>query len=111
MFAPEGLHAIDLQSGPQAANKLKYKTIRPLLNLSREKLTTLCKALRLPVYPDKSNKAVQYSRNRLREQILPAVKLFINPKIEDALFKLAELLTQDFSMVSQLVNTPSRLRL
>ena len=100
-----------LQSRARAANKAKYKTIRPLLNLSRENLTNLCKDLRLPVYPDKSNKAVQYSRNRLREQILPAVKLFINPKIEDALFKLAELLTQDFSVVSRLATNARRLKL
>jgi hypothetical protein len=86
-------------------NKRRYKIIRPLLNLSRGSLTTLCKDLRLPVYPDKSNKAVQYSRNRLREQILPAIKLLLNPQIEDALFKLAELLTQDFFVVSHLVNT------
>jgi hypothetical protein len=90
-------------------NKRRYNTIRPLLNLSRGSLTTLCKDLRLPVYPDKSNKAVQYSRNRLREQILPAIKLFLNPQIEDALFKLAELLTQDFFVVSHLVNTGRRL--
>ena len=90
------------------ATNTKYKIIRPLLNLSRETLTILCKDLHLPVYPDKSNKAVQYSRNRLREQILPAIKLFLNPKIDHALFKLAELLTQDFSLVSHLVNTGRR---
>ena len=89
--------------------KARYKTIRHLLNLSRDNLTTFCKELRLPVYPDKSNKAVQYSRNRLREQILPAVKLFLNPKVDDALFKLAELLTQDFCAVYHLVNTGRRL--
>lgn len=90
------------------ATNTKYKIIRPLLNLSRENLTILCKDLHLPVYPDKSNKAVQYSRNRLREQILPAIKLFLNPKIDHALFKLAELLTQDFSLVSNLVNIGRR---
>lgn len=86
-------------------NKKKYNIVRPLLNLSRGSLTTLCKALHLPVYPDKSNNAVQYSRNRLREQIFPAIKLFLNPKIENALFKLADLLIQDFSVVSYLINT------
>ena len=90
------------------ATNTEYKIIRPLLNLSRETLTILCKDLHLPIYPDKSNKAVQYSRNRLREQILPAIKLFLNPKIDNALFKLAELLTEDFSLVSNLVNTGRR---
>ncbi len=110
-YRPPARAVTALQSGARAANKAKYKTIRPLLNLSRENLTTICKDLRLPVYPDKSNKAVQYSRNRLREQILPAVKLFINPKIEDALFKLAELLTQDFAVVSKLANNARHLKL
>ena len=86
-------------------NDKKYKAIRPLLNLSRGSLTTLSRDLRLPIYPDKSNKAVQYSRNRLREQILPAIKLFLNPQIEDALFKLSELLTRHLFLVSHLVNT------
>ena len=71
-------------------------------------MTIICKDLWLPVYPDKSNKVVQYSRNRLREQIVPAIKLFLNPKIDEALFKLAELLTQDFSLLSDLVNTRRR---
>ena len=88
--------------------KRRYEAIRPLLNLSRESVTTLCKDLRLPIYPDISNKAVQYSRNRLREQILPDIKLFFNPQIEDALFKLADLLTQDFSVVYHLIHTRRR---
>ena len=102
---PERSSGLCAQDLCNIVTKTRYQTIRPLLNLSRENLTTLCKYLRLPVYPDKSNKAVQYSRNRLREQILPAVKLFLNPKVDDALFKLAELLIQDFSVVSHLVNT------
>ena len=112
LLGPSWAHrnSVSARSGG-ADNTTKYKTIRPLLNLSRENLTTICKDLRLPVYPDKSNKAVQYARNRLREQILPAVKHFVNPKIEDALFKLSELLTEDFSVVSHIVSSGRRLKL
>lgn len=70
--------------------KKDYKLIRPLLNCSRYYITRMCEQLNLPVYPDKSNRTVQYSRNRIRKQILPSLKIFFNPQVEDAIFRFAE---------------------
>ena len=67
-----------------------YNIIRPLLNCSRFLLTKLCEHSKLPVYPDKSNQIVQYSRNRIRKQIIPSLKIFFNPQVEDAIFRFAE---------------------
>ncbi len=67
-----------------------YKVIRPLLNCSRYCLTAMCEQLNVPVYPDKSNHTVQYSRNRIRKQIIPSLKIFFNPQVEDAIFRFAE---------------------
>lgn len=73
----------------------KYKMIRPLLDLKRETITMVCKEFKMPVYPDQSNRSVQYSRNRIRKQIIPSIKYFMNPQVEDSLFKLAELLNKE----------------
>lgn len=84
----------------------KHKIIRPLLDLKRENITTVCKTFNLPVYPDKSNRSVQYSRNRIRKQIIPSIKRFLNPQVENSLFKTAELFNQEQNFLySLLINT------
>ena len=84
----------------------KLKIIRPLLDFKRESITMVCKDLQIPVYPDKSNRSVQYSRNRIRKQIIPSIKHFINPQVESSLFKVAQLLQKEqFFVYSLLRNT------
>lgn len=90
----------------------KHKMIRPLLDLKREKITMVCKDFKMPVYPDQSNKSVEYSRNRIRKQIIPSLQSFINPQIENSLFKLAELLNKEqFFLYSLLRNTSANVPL
>lgn len=91
-------YSCDLRGVAQVGRKKKHKIIRPLLDLKRESITTICQNFKIPVYPDKSNRSIQYSRNRIRKQILPSMKCFLNPQVENSLFKVAELLNreQDF---------------
>ena len=75
--------------------KPKVFLIRPLLDFKRESITMVCKDFKIPIYPDQSNSSVQYSRNRIRKQIIPSIKYFINPQLENSLFKTAELLNKE----------------
>ena len=86
----------------------KHKMIRPLLDFKRESITMICKDLQIPVYPDKSNRSVRYSRNRIRKQIIPSIKYFINPQVENSLFKVAQLLQKEQSFVYSLLKNTSR---
>ena len=70
--------------------KTSYTVVRPLMNCLRYTITTSCVLSCLPVYPDLSNLNMRYSRNRIRKQILPTIKLFLNPKVEKALFQFSE---------------------
>ncbi len=45
--------------------------IRPLLNTSRQEIEDYIRTRGLPFVEDESNKDIYYSRNRIREQILP----------------------------------------
>ena len=67
-----------------------YTIVRPLMNCLRSEITVACVLNLLPVYPDFSNLKMQYSRNRIRKQIIPAIKFFFNPKAEKALFQFSE---------------------
>ena len=82
--------------------------VRPLLDLSRGMITAVCQYGKLPVYPDRSNQSLNYSRNRIRKQILPGIQLFFNPQAEDALFQFAELVLQEQKLVSRVINTTIR---
>tara|TARA_Y100001968_G_C19389072_1_gene734529 strand:- start:75 stop:1091 length:1017 start_codon:yes stop_codon:yes gene_type:complete len=50
------------------------KLIRPLLSFSRNETQTFCNELNLPIWIDPSNKNVQYSRNKIRHNILPILE-------------------------------------
>ncbi len=55
---------------------------RPLLSLSRVDVKRVCLLWQLPVYPDASNRNLKYARNRLRKQVLPALRLYLNPQLD-----------------------------
>ena len=94
---------------PNTCCKIKfytnYKMIRPLLNCSRSEISLICTQTKIPVYPDKSNKTIQYSRNRLRKQIFPSIKLFFNPKVEDALSNFADLASEEQYLLNLKLNS------
>ena len=85
----------------------KYKIIRPLLDFKRESITMICKQFKMPVYPDQSNKSIQYSRNRIRKQIIPSIKYFLNPQLENSLFKMAVLLDKEQSFLYSVLKNSS----
>lgn len=111
-YALANARAIAIQKNEVSVRTCTCTCIRPLLNLKRASVTMACKDFKMPVYPDQSNKSVQYSRNRIRKQIIPSIKYFINLQVENSLFKLAELLTKEqLFLYSILRNTSSNLLL
>lgn len=62
-----------------------YTIVRPLMSCLRSNITLACVSTLLPVYPDLSNLKMRYSRNRIRKQIVPTIKFFLNPRLEKAM--------------------------
>ena len=79
-----------------------YKRARPLLSISRFDIQNLCLLWRLPIYPDRSNKQFVQSRNRIRKQLLPLVRFYLNPQIEAVLFQFTEILNEEHSYLERL---------
>ena len=66
----------------------KISLFRPLLPFNRREVTKLCIFWGLPIYCDTTNKLTCFRRNRLRQQVLPVLRLFFNPKVDTALARL-----------------------
>ena len=81
-----------------------YKThfIRPLLSLHRTDSKKLCSFWALPLYPDKTNQQLTFQRNRVRKQLLPALRYFFNPQLEKALFQLSEMIASEHKFLEGL---------
>ena len=78
--------------------------VRPCLNINRYEIKNLCNFLKLPVYPDKTNQLIKYSRNRIRKQILPIFRFYFNPQIDKILCQFIEILNKDYYFLNALTN-------
>lgn len=66
--------------------------IRPLLEVSRARVTQFCHEQALPVWEDTTNQDRHYRRNRIRLELLPYLQTHFNPQVESTLAQTAELL-------------------
>jgi tRNA(Ile)-lysidine synthase len=63
--------------------------VRPLLCLSRADTVAYCRASGLAPVADESNDSDAFLRNRVRDDLLPKLREY-NPRVEDALVRLAD---------------------
>ena len=71
------------------------KIIRPLLAVGKEDILSFLKKRRLPYCDDQTNQSPTYSRNYLRNKLLPLIRTRINPQVDRALLSTAELLADE----------------
>ncbi len=76
---------------------------RPLLGVSREEILSYNKKNNVPYIIDSTNLDNSYSRNFIRNEVLPLLKVHY-PNIEDSLSKFAKLCAQDEEFISKNVN-------
>ncbi|MEH1806869.1 tRNA lysidine(34) synthetase TilS [Nostoc sp.] len=66
--------------------------VRPLLEITRIQTAQFCQEFKLPIWEDSTNQDLQYTRNRIRQELLPYLRENFNPQVESALAQTAELL-------------------
>ncbi|MCX5963078.1 MAG: tRNA lysidine(34) synthetase TilS [Cyanobacteria bacterium] len=71
------------------------QVIRPLLAVTRTQTGDFCHDRQLPIWHDTTNDDLTYSRNRIRQQIIPLLQDALNPQADRHLAQTAELLTAD----------------
>ncbi|MBD0265109.1 MAG: tRNA lysidine(34) synthetase TilS [Tolypothrix sp. Co-bin9] len=75
--------------------------VRPLLEVTRTQTKDFCQNLQLPIWEDSTNQDLEYTRNRIRLELLPYLQENFNPKVESALAHTAELLQAEVEYLEQ----------
>ncbi|MGI6264975.1 MAG: tRNA lysidine(34) synthetase TilS [Acutalibacteraceae bacterium] len=84
-------------SGPRGLGgipPMRDNVIRPLIEVSRARIEAYCARRGLTYRRDSTNDDPSYGRNRIRLQVLPALRR-INPAADEALARLARIARQD----------------
>jgi len=89
----KGLQGIPLRNG---------KTIRPLLNFSREEIEWYVKINSLEFREDLSNREDKYIRNKIRNKIIPLLKE-INPSLNKSVQELSQISAKTYGLLDYFV--------
>ncbi|WP_411869053.1 tRNA lysidine(34) synthetase TilS [Vulcanococcus limneticus] len=76
--------------------------VRPLLGFCRDDTAALCAHWDLPIWPDPSNDTLQWSRNRVRHQVLPVLEQ-LHPGASRRISALAARLQQEQEPLEELL--------
>ena len=86
---------------PVAARGVTPRLARPLLALSRAETEACCRDAGLRPLRDPSNRSPAFLRNRVRAELLPLLRRY-NPRIDDALVRLASSASGDVELLEAL---------
>jgi len=74
---------------------VRGSVIRPILDLTREEILRYLDRRGLPYRVDPSNEQETFLRNRIRHHLLPLLREFYSPRIDDRLRRIAHLCAQE----------------
>ena len=80
------------------------KYIRPLIDVKRAEIEAYCEEKNLNPKYDESNNENIYTRNKVRNLLIPYLKKEFNPSIVDAINRLSDLAGQENDYIEQTVN-------
>ena len=78
--------------------------IRPLIEIERKEIEKYCEENKLEPKIDKTNFENIYTRNKVRNLLIPYIKKEFNPNIVDAIDKLSKISTEEQNYLNKLVN-------
>ncbi|HEX3317692.1 MAG TPA: tRNA lysidine(34) synthetase TilS [Solirubrobacteraceae bacterium] len=78
------------------------RLVRPLLGVTREETAAYCRERGLPWREDATNASDAYARNRVRHQLLPALRA-VHPAAEENVRRTADLLREEAAVLNELV--------
>gem|GEM_PF-4809069 len=87
--------------GLRGMQALQGKHLRPLLHVTRAQIDEYVAMHNIKCAVDSSNADIDYTRNRIRHQLLPLLREF-NPQINNALNRLANIAAQDTECLNTL---------
>ena len=77
--------------------------IRPLLYATRDEVEKYCDEKNIPFVTDSTNLSDDYTRNKIRHNVIPILKE-LNPKAEISALKTSEILREDSALLNSLAD-------
>lgn len=82
-------------SGLKGIEPIKNDLIRPIIKCKRDEIEDYCNTLKLNPKFDKSNEENIYTRNKIRNLLLPYLKENFNPNIIETINRMSDLIKQE----------------
>lgn len=103
-------------SGLKGIEPIRANIIRPLIDCTREQIEEYCSENKLEPRIDKTNKENKYTRNKIRNLLIPYIKENFNPNIVIGLNRLSKIASEEsnyfekitFDTYSYLVESESK---
>ncbi|MFZ5803127.1 MAG: tRNA lysidine(34) synthetase TilS [Candidatus Omnitrophota bacterium] len=90
-------------AGIQYAMKMqRVLFVRPLLDFSREHILAYLRKNRIPFRTDRTNFSDRFLRNRLRQKVLPYLEKTVNPRVQEALARLPQIVGDELRVIEAL---------
>ncbi len=77
----------------------RQSIIRPILSISKDEILAYLKKNKVNYLIDKSNLSNVHERNFIRNEILPQIARYLNPKVEQTLFKSSLVLKKQSTII------------
>ena len=84
--------------------KREGKIIRPFIEISRQEIISFLEKSGISYRKDRSNENSMYLRNQIRAELIPYLKDKYNPKIEENLARMAQILRMEDQFIKQHVD-------
>ncbi len=76
--------------------------IRPLLGCTRNDLVEYLRVRKIDYFYDRSNQDISFLRNRIRHELLPYLRRWINPAVDTALMRMSKSAAREQDLIEQL---------
>ena len=80
------------------------KVVRPLIDCTRAEIEDYLSSHSIAFRTDASNEDRRFVRNRIRHELIPMLERDYNPKVRDALVRLATLARDDAALLAEIVD-------
>lgn len=88
-------------NGLKGIEEKRGKLIRPLVTISREEIEEYCRDEKLNPRQDETNQNLIYTRNKIRNQVIPYIKKEFNPNIIQTINRMSFLAAEESNYLQE----------
>ena len=92
----------DLLTNEWISNSFWSLIYRPLFTFNRFEIYQIYSVLNLPVWTDQTNFNLNYRRNRIRLELLPYLRFYLNPNVDIALLRCIQNISYESNFLKKL---------